>query len=121
MRWCCTKSECGDNVLRCFIDFFRELIQSVFRFNRYISLQATHPLGLRDEVRSEVERLICSKEEIIHCFGDAILDAFAFLHVTCLDGFLKSSLFLAFLSDLIGSLSSAKCQQTIGMFDDRLV
>jgi len=83
-------------------------------YDRYISLQAPHPLGLRDEVRSEVERLICTQEEIIHCFEGAIVDAFAFLHVTYLDGFLKSSLFLAFLSDLIGSLSSTKCQQAIG-------
>jgi len=75
-------------------------------YEKYISLQAPHPLGFRDEIRSEIEAKICSKEEVINCFNTAIIEAFAFLHVTCFEGFLKSSLFLAFLSDLIGCLNS---------------
>lgn len=68
-------------------------------------------------MRSDVERLICSRdEEIAHCFDRASVEAFAFLQVTCLEGFFKSSLYLAFLSDLIGSLSSAKSPQgNLGM------
>jgi A-kinase anchor protein 10 len=73
-------------------------------YEKYISLQAPQILGFRDEIRSDVERLICSQDEIAHCFDKAINEAFLYLHVTCLDGFLKSSLFLAFLTDLINSL-----------------
>ncbi len=75
---------------------------------RYISLQAPHPLGIRDEIRSEIEAKICSQDEVCHCFNNALVEAFAFLHVTCLEGFLNSSLFLSFLSDLIGSMNSSK-------------
>jgi len=85
--------------------------QSYILYEKYFSLQAPNPLGIRDEIRSDVERLICSKDEIAHSFDRASVEAFAYLQVTCLDGFLKSSLYLAFLSDLIGSLSSAKTPQ----------
>jgi len=89
-------------------------------FSRYISLQAPQPLGFRDEIRSEVERLICSKN-VAHCFDRPKLEAFAFLRVTCLDGFLKSSLFYSFLNDLLRSLSAAeKPFQEIGKFIDLL-
>lgn len=87
-------------------------------FFRYISLQAPHPLGIRDEIRSEIETKICSPDEVYHCFNNAIVEAFAFLHVTCLEGFLKSSLFLSFLSDLIGSMNmnSSKPHQNQGTY-----
>ena len=96
--------------------YFYENISTLYQFCRYISLQAPQLLGFRDEIRSDVERLICSQGEIAHCFDRAMNEAFLFLHVTCLDGFLKSSLFLAFLSDLINSLSPpSKTHKRSGM------
>ncbi|ODN02618.1 A-kinase anchor protein 10, mitochondrial [Orchesella cincta] len=95
------------------IDFKVAESDAMVLYEKYISLQAPHPLGIRDEIRSDVERLICSRDEIAHCFDRASMEAFAYLQVRCLDGFLKSSLYLAFLSDLIGSLSSARSQQGI--------
>lgn len=75
---------------------------------RYLSLQATCPLGFSDQVRITVEESICPADilgqnvtTIGQCFRSAILVVLAFLRHRCLIQFLSSQHYVRYLSELI--------------------
>ena len=71
---------------------------------RYLSLQATSPLGVNNKVRFAVEEGICGETETAPtCLMPAVCLVEAFLRVTYLRLFLSSHQYLSLLSDVMSS------------------
>ncbi|XP_074830395.1 A-kinase anchor protein 10, mitochondrial isoform X1 [Natator depressus] len=74
-------------------------------YDRYFSLQATHPLGFDDFVRSEIESNICREGgPLPNCFTTPLRQAWTTMEKVFLPGFLSSNLYYKYLNDLIHSV-----------------
>lgn len=74
-------------------------------YDRYFSLQATHPLGFDDNVRLEIESNICREGgPLPNCFTTALRQAWTTMEKVYLPGFLSSNLYYKYLNDLIHSV-----------------
>ncbi|KAJ6657341.1 hypothetical protein lerEdw1_002708 [Lerista edwardsae] len=74
-------------------------------YDRYFSLQATHPLGFDDSVRLEIESNICREGgPLPNCFTTPLRQAWTTMEKVFLPGFLSSNLYYKYLNDLIHSV-----------------
>ncbi|KAJ1185908.1 hypothetical protein NDU88_002694 [Pleurodeles waltl] len=74
-------------------------------YDRYFSLQATHPLGFDDAVRLEIESNICREGgPLPNCFTTPLRQAWTTMEKVYLPGFLSSNLYYKYLNDLIHSV-----------------
>ncbi|XP_037664130.1 A-kinase anchor protein 10, mitochondrial [Choloepus didactylus] len=74
-------------------------------YDRYFSLQATHPLGFDDVVRLEIESNICREGgPLPNCFTTPLRQAWTTMEKVFLPGFLSSNLYYKYLNDLIYSV-----------------
>ncbi|XP_047615258.1 A-kinase anchor protein 10, mitochondrial isoform X4 [Phacochoerus africanus] len=74
-------------------------------YDKYFSLQATHPLGFDDVVRLEIESNICREGgPLPNCFTTPLRQAWTTMEKVFLPGFLSSSLYYKYLNDLIHSV-----------------
>ncbi|XP_006902117.1 PREDICTED: A-kinase anchor protein 10, mitochondrial-like [Elephantulus edwardii] len=74
-------------------------------YDKYFSLQATHPLGFDDIVRLEIESNICREGgPLPNCFTTPLRQAWTTMEKVFLPGFLSSNLYYKFLNDLIHSV-----------------
>ncbi|KAM6185977.1 LOW QUALITY PROTEIN: A-kinase anchor protein 10, mitochondrial [Rhynchocyon petersi] len=74
-------------------------------YDKYFSLQATHPLGFDDTVRLEIESNICREGgPLPNCFTTPLRQAWTTMEKVFLPGFLSSSLYYKYLNDLIHSV-----------------
>nr|XP_032641738.1 A-kinase anchor protein 10, mitochondrial [Chelonoidis abingdonii] len=74
-------------------------------YDRYFSLQATHPLGFDDFVRLEIESNICREGgPLPNCFTTPLRQAWTTMEKVFLPGFLSSNLYYKYLNDLIHSV-----------------
>ncbi|XP_077020115.1 A-kinase anchor protein 10, mitochondrial isoform X2 [Tamandua tetradactyla] len=74
-------------------------------YDRYFSLQATHPLGFDDVVRLEIESNICREGgPLPNCFTTPLRQAWTTMEKVFLPGFLSSNLYYKYLNDLIHSV-----------------
>ncbi|XP_040570619.1 A-kinase anchor protein 10, mitochondrial [Lepeophtheirus salmonis] len=78
-------------------------------YERYVSMQATNPLGFPNEIRSEIEEQICVQTGSLnlHLFDSALRIVVQNLNVKYLDPFLHSSLFQNYISELKSTISSS--------------
>ncbi|XP_075221188.1 A-kinase anchoring protein pkaap [Lycorma delicatula] len=74
-------------------------------YDKYLSLQATCPLGVDDATRCEVEQGICveSSRPNPDCFQPALRVALTYLHINWLRPFTSSQYYVHLLSDLMRS------------------
>lgn len=93
-------------------------------YDKFLSLQATSPLGINDKVRFAVEEAICGETETAPtCLMPAVCLVEAFLRTSCLRLFLSSHQYLSLLSDVMSSSrphSSPASSVTDGSIDTRL-
>ncbi|XP_072099720.1 A-kinase anchor protein 10, mitochondrial isoform X1 [Mobula birostris] len=76
-------------------------------YDKYFSLQATHPLGFDDSVRLEIESNICREGgPLPNCFTTPLRQAWTTMEKVYLPGFLSSNLYYKYLNDLIHSVRS---------------
>ncbi|NP_001084758.1 A-kinase anchoring protein 10 L homeolog [Xenopus laevis] len=76
-------------------------------YDKYFSLQATHPLGFDDSVRLEIESNICREGgPLPNCFTTPLRQAWTTMEKVFLPGFLSSNLYYKYLNDLIHSVQS---------------
>ncbi|KAG8296798.1 hypothetical protein J6590_048873 [Homalodisca vitripennis] len=70
---------------------------------RYLSLQATCPLGVDDATRCEVEHRICVEDAAPRndCLEPALRKAWAYLRYVCLPLFLSSQSYVQLISELM--------------------
>uniref|UniRef100_A0A8D0GS89 A-kinase anchoring protein 10 n=1 Tax=Sphenodon punctatus TaxID=8508 RepID=A0A8D0GS89_SPHPU len=74
-------------------------------YDKYFSLQATHPLGFDDFVRLEIESNICREGgPLPNCFTTPLRQAWTTMEKVFLPGFLSSNLYYKYLNDLIHSV-----------------
>ncbi|NXD02135.1 AKA10 protein, partial [Certhia familiaris] len=74
-------------------------------YDKYFSLQATHPLGFDDSVRLEIESNICREGgPLPNCFTTPLRQAWTTMETVFLPGFLSSNLYYKYLNDLIHSV-----------------
>ncbi|XP_063002594.1 A-kinase anchor protein 10, mitochondrial [Elgaria multicarinata webbii] len=74
-------------------------------YDKYFSLQATHPLGFDDPVRLEIESNICREGgPLPNCFTTPLRQAWTTMEKVFLPGFLSSNLYYKYLNDLIHSV-----------------
>uniref|UniRef100_A0A8C5P7V4 A-kinase anchoring protein 10 n=1 Tax=Leptobrachium leishanense TaxID=445787 RepID=A0A8C5P7V4_9ANUR len=74
-------------------------------YDKYFSLQATHPLGFDDTVRLEIESNICREGgPLPNCFTTPLRQAWTTMEKVFLPGFLSSNLYYKYLNDLIHSV-----------------
>ncbi|XP_051848075.1 A-kinase anchor protein 10, mitochondrial isoform X2 [Antechinus flavipes] len=74
-------------------------------YDKYFSLQATHPLGFDDFVRLEIESNICREGgPLPSCFTTPLRQAWTTMEKVFLPGFLSSNLYYKYLNDLIHSV-----------------
>ncbi|XP_071994533.1 A-kinase anchor protein 10, mitochondrial [Engystomops pustulosus] len=74
-------------------------------YDKYFSLQATHPLGFDDSVRMEIESNICREGgPLPNCFTTPLRQAWTTMEKVFLPGFLSSNLYYKYLNDLIHSV-----------------
>ncbi|XP_066492603.1 A-kinase anchor protein 10, mitochondrial [Tiliqua scincoides] len=74
-------------------------------YDKYFSLQATHPLGFDDSVRLEIESNICREGgPLPNCFTTPLRQAWTTMEKVFLPGFLSSNLYYKYLNDLIHSV-----------------
>ncbi|KAM9253783.1 A-kinase anchor protein 10, mitochondrial [Dugong dugon] len=74
-------------------------------YDKYFSLQATHPLGFDDIVRLEIESNICREGgPLPNCFTTPLCQAWTTMEKVFLPGFLSSNLYYKYLNDLIHSV-----------------
>ncbi|XP_054427144.1 A-kinase anchor protein 10, mitochondrial isoform X2 [Pteronotus mesoamericanus] len=74
-------------------------------YDKYFSLQATHPLGFDDAVRLEIESNICREGgPLPNCFTTPLRQAWTTMEKVFLPGFLSSNLYYKYLNDLIHSV-----------------
>nr|XP_033778626.1 A-kinase anchor protein 10, mitochondrial [Geotrypetes seraphini] len=74
-------------------------------YDKYFSLQATHPLGFDDAVRLEIESNICREGgPLPDCFTTPLQQAWTTMEKVFLPGFLSSNLYYKYLNDLIHSV-----------------
>ncbi|XP_045343483.1 A-kinase anchor protein 10, mitochondrial isoform X3 [Leopardus geoffroyi] len=74
-------------------------------YDKYFSLQATHPLGFDDVVRLEIESNICREGgPLPNCFTTPLRQAWTTMEKVFLPGFLSSNLYYKYLNDLIHSV-----------------
>ncbi|XP_064135415.1 A-kinase anchor protein 10, mitochondrial isoform X2 [Loxodonta africana] len=74
-------------------------------YDKYFSLQATHPLGFDDSVRLEIESNICREGgPLPNCFTTPLCQAWTTMEKVFLPGFLSSNLYYKYLNDLIHSV-----------------
>ncbi|XP_075402879.1 A-kinase anchor protein 10, mitochondrial isoform X3 [Tenrec ecaudatus] len=74
-------------------------------YDKYFSLQATHPLGFDDVVRLEIESNICREGGTLpNCFTTPLRQAWTTMEKVFLPGFLSSNLYYKYLNDLIHSV-----------------
>ncbi|XP_057570165.1 A-kinase anchor protein 10, mitochondrial isoform X5 [Hippopotamus amphibius kiboko] len=74
-------------------------------YDKYFSLQATHPLGFDDVVRLEIESNICREGgPLPNCFSTPVRQAWTTMEKVFLPGFLSSNLYYKYLNDLIHSV-----------------
>ncbi|XP_023562369.1 A-kinase anchor protein 10, mitochondrial [Octodon degus] len=74
-------------------------------YDKYFSLQATHPLGFDDVVRLEIESNICREGgPLPNCFITPLRQAWTTMEKVFLPGFLSSNLYYKYLNDLIHSV-----------------
>ncbi|KAF5911922.1 hypothetical protein HPG69_015900 [Diceros bicornis minor] len=74
-------------------------------YDKYFSLQATHPLGFDDIVRLEIESNICREGgPLPNCFTTPLRQAWTTMEKVFLPGFLSSNLYYKYLNDLIHSV-----------------
>ncbi|KAK9497020.1 hypothetical protein O3M35_012812 [Rhynocoris fuscipes] len=95
-------------------------------YDKYLSLQATYPLGISDKIRFEVEEGICGETETSpNCLRPAVALVETFLKTNCLRPFLSSQQYLSLLSDVMSSTSkpnhSPASSVTEGSIDTRPV
>lgn len=78
---------------------------AIIIYDKYLSLQATSPLGIDDATRCEVEQGICveSSKPKPDCFQPALAVALNFLNSYWLRPFLSSQFYVHLLSDLMRS------------------
>lgn len=77
---------------------------AILIYDKYLSLQATSPLGLNDKVRFAVEEGICGETETAPtCLTPAVCLVEAFLRTVYLRLFLSSHQYLSLLSDVMSS------------------
>lgn len=76
---------------------------AVLIYDKYLSLQATNPLGIDHATRCEVEQGICMESCAPRpdCFRPALRIAWAYLSVVCLPVFLSSQNYVQLLSELM--------------------
>uniref|UniRef100_T1HRK5 RGS domain-containing protein n=2 Tax=Rhodnius prolixus TaxID=13249 RepID=T1HRK5_RHOPR len=99
---------------------------AILIYDKYLSLQATYPLGISDKVRFEVEEGICGETETSpDCLRPAVILAETFLESNCLRPFLSSQQYLSLLSYVMSSSSrpnhSPASSVTEGSIDTRSV
>lgn len=73
-------------------------------YEKYFSLQATHPLHLSDRIRFHVEEKICSIDEramVQYCFDLPLVIVERFLDQRFLRTFEKSNLFFKYLNEML--------------------
>ncbi|XP_069767731.1 A-kinase anchor protein 10, mitochondrial isoform X3 [Narcine bancroftii] len=76
-------------------------------YDKYFSLQATHPLGFDDLVRLEIESNICREGgPLPDCFTTPLRQAWTTMEKVYLPGFLSSNLYYKYLNDLIHSVQN---------------
>ncbi|KAG8450391.1 hypothetical protein GDO86_002880 [Hymenochirus boettgeri] len=74
-------------------------------YDKYFSLQATHPLGFGDSVRLEIESNICREGgPLPACFTTPLRQAWTTMEKVFLPGFLSHNLYYKYLNDLINSV-----------------
>lgn len=76
---------------------------AVIIYDKYLSLQATTPLGFSDTVRCAVELAICRENELPlpNCFEPALNVALSYLKTHSLPAFFSSQHYVRLLSDMI--------------------
>ncbi|XP_027599526.2 A-kinase anchor protein 10, mitochondrial isoform X3 [Pipra filicauda] len=80
-------------------------------YDKYFSLQATHPLGFDDSVRLEIESNICREGgPLPNCFTTPLRQAWTTMETVFLPGFLSSNLYYKYLNDLIHSVRGDEFQ-----------
>ena len=83
-------------------------------YEKFISLQASNPLGVNSRIRSKIEESICSADGHVKadCFVEAIKTVEAVLHTSYLKPFCASSLFSKYFSGLITTIEKAGVAST---------
>ena len=82
---------------------------SITVYDRFISLQASTPLGFNSKIRSRIEEAICSPDGIVRfdCFDEAMKLVENLLQSKYLSKFLASSLFSKYLSELMTTIEKS--------------
>lgn len=77
-------------------------------YQRFVSLEATSPLGLSAPLRSRVEESICSRDGVVTptCFDPAMVLVARVLQQRYLAKFLNSNLYRKYLSDLFSQIQT---------------
>jgi len=74
-------------------------------YDKYISMQATNPLGFDDKIRLEVENNICQETGPgVHCFSRPLEIVVLYLQTRYLHKFLQSKLFNNYVKELIATI-----------------
>lgn len=82
-------------------------------YEKYFSLQATQPLHLSDRVRFDVEERICTESgRVDDCFDRPLAIVERFFEQRYLRPFVKSPLFIRFLSELMQKVDSQRAATT---------
>lgn len=78
-------------------------------YERYVSLQASSPLGFSASIRSRIEEAICSVSGLVdsRCFDEALLIVEAALQSKYMSKFLACPLFAKYLSELMSTIEKA--------------
>lgn len=81
---------------------------------RYLSLQATCPLGFSDNVRYVVEEAICEEVNAPRsdCFHIAVETVMCYLRQYCLESFFSSQHYVHLLSETIRNSSTGKSEHS---------
>jgi A-kinase anchor protein 10 len=83
-------------------------------YEKFVSLQASNPLGFSTSIRSRIELAICSVDGLIDscCFMEAVANVEAFLQTKYMAKFLASPLFSSYLSELMTIIEKAGVAST---------
>lgn len=77
-------------------------------YDKYFSLQASHPLGFDDKTRFEVEGNICREEgPLPSCFAKTHHIAFRTIEKSYFPSFLQSEMYYKYLSELVSTVTIA--------------
>ena len=91
-------------------------------YEKFISLQASNPLGVNSQMRSKIEEAICSKDGHVKadCFAEVMETVESVLETNYLKPFCASSLFSKYFAGLISTIEKAGVNSTTPSRDNQI-